>query len=273
MGALMSQARLAILGIAIALVLAGAARAGNNTDQAREHFKKGTVYYQAKQYEQAIAEYDLAYKLVPLPELQYNIAQAERLRGNREEAVRRYRAYLTEVPSGRIAIEARVYLSDLTKQLDAEAAVRQAEADRVAREKAAAEAARVAEEQAAAQAAQAERERQAQAAIDARRRHTHRMERVSGAVLIAVGVVGLVVGGVLTAEAQSANQAFLHPSSGVYSPSAYNDRSTFETGAIIGFSVGGVALVGGMVDYGMGWREGHTWSLRDESDPSREVRP
>ena len=69
---------------ALSLVVAATALAAPRDDaralrEAKAHFRKGAIHYHAREYEQAIAEYQAAYQLSPLPDLLFNLAQAYRL--------------------------------------------------------------------------------------------------------------------------------------------------------------------------------------------------
>jgi len=103
----------------LAFVLAFAAVTPAHADDAaaasaREHYQKGTSYYDLGRYNDAIKEFEAAYELKNDPALLYNLAQSNRLAGNSEQALHFYRTYLRYVPkaSNRAEIEERI------KQLD-----------------------------------------------------------------------------------------------------------------------------------------------------------
>ena len=78
--------------------------------QAREHYVKGTKAFELGLYEEAIAEYMIAYKSKDDPALLFNLGQANRLAGHLPEATRFYRLYLRKDPAApnRAEIEARI---------------------------------------------------------------------------------------------------------------------------------------------------------------------
>jgi tetratricopeptide (TPR) repeat protein len=87
--------RLLVCACALAALLAAAPPAAaddSNTEAAKIHYKAGEQYYVKGHYEQAIAEFSEAYRLVKAAALLYNISQAyERmgdLRGAREHLLR-----------------------------------------------------------------------------------------------------------------------------------------------------------------------------------------
>lgn len=90
--------------LSILICMAGAARAGDAPGdtklQARAHFSAGTTFYEAGSYDKAIAEYDEAYRLLPLPDFLFNIGQAYRLKGDDRRAISYYQRYLDAKPSG-----------------------------------------------------------------------------------------------------------------------------------------------------------------------------
>lgn len=81
---------------------------------AREHYQKGTSFYDLGRYADAIKEFEAAYEIKNDPALLYNLAQSNRLAGNSEQALHFYRTYLRYVPkaANRTEIEERI------KQLD-----------------------------------------------------------------------------------------------------------------------------------------------------------
>lgn len=106
--------RLSRVGALICLVATGAP-ATNATAQsdaendrlAREHFDLGKALYSAGQYEQAIGEFEISYRLSKRPPLLYNIYLAARNAGQRTTAADALRRYLRLSPkvSNREALE------------------------------------------------------------------------------------------------------------------------------------------------------------------------
>jgi tetratricopeptide (TPR) repeat protein len=77
----------------------GVAEAGPLEDEARAHTKSATAAFNLGHYEEAVAEYEAAYRAVPDPALLFNIGQAHRLGGNAEKAVIAYNSYLRTAPA------------------------------------------------------------------------------------------------------------------------------------------------------------------------------
>jgi tetratricopeptide (TPR) repeat protein len=87
------------LGVALgaALWCASAAR-GEDPDKARERYAVGLRAFDLGKYDEAISEFEDAYRYKDAPGLLYNIAQAYRLSNRPEEALRYYRTYLERKP-------------------------------------------------------------------------------------------------------------------------------------------------------------------------------
>jgi hypothetical protein len=97
--------RAAVLVLFLSLVCRSA-RADDLTD-AKHYFKAGASAYAAGDYLAAIQALDAAYRLTPLPQIAFSLAQAERRQyfASREpshllRAIELYRTYLLAVPSG-----------------------------------------------------------------------------------------------------------------------------------------------------------------------------
>lgn len=108
--------------IAIALVLATApARAQPSVQaQAKQHFKQGKALQDAGKYDDAVAQYRAAYDLDQRPEMLFNIAQVYRLGNHKQQAVDYYQQYLAAQPDGPGAREARQWIAELTRQIEAD---------------------------------------------------------------------------------------------------------------------------------------------------------
>lgn len=178
--------------------------------EAKKHVDIGVAHYEAGRYEEAIKEFELAYRLSHRPGILFNIARAEAKLGHEENAIAFLRKYLEERPN---ADDAPAVLAEIEAREKALAAARdKAESDR---KKAAAEAeaaeARKRAERVTAEAAEAQRlaeERQkATARIEAQQRR--RTENVlamkrAGISLVVIGPVIAAVGIGLGVAAKSA---------------------------------------------------------------------
>jgi tetratricopeptide (TPR) repeat protein len=107
------------LGVALvaAVSFASAARA-DDADKAREHYSIGLRAYDLGKYDEAIAEFEQAYRYKDAPGLLYNIGQAYRLSNRSEEAVRYYRTYLEKKPDAANAADVQAKIDRLTAILE-----------------------------------------------------------------------------------------------------------------------------------------------------------
>ena len=77
------------------------APAPDNKTAAKEHYNRGTSFYDLGKYDDAIREFEAAYQLKNDPAFLYNLAQSYRQAGNHERAVHFYKTYLRYVPNAK----------------------------------------------------------------------------------------------------------------------------------------------------------------------------
>jgi tetratricopeptide (TPR) repeat protein len=109
------------LRLAVALTLISglfAVAHGDNKKLMREHFERGSAFYDLGKYRDAVVEYEEAYKAKPDPALLFNIAQCYRLAREPESALRIYRSYLRRVPDAPNREEVEQYIQALQAQID-----------------------------------------------------------------------------------------------------------------------------------------------------------
>ena len=124
--------------LALALVCALTATAAADVKTAAAHYKQGKAFFDAKAYDQAIAEYQQAFAADGNVAHLYNIARAYQLAGDPKHAVEFYQRFLAAAPDSPTAPQARDYVAVATKDI-ADAEAKQREADEVARKAAAAQ--------------------------------------------------------------------------------------------------------------------------------------
>jgi len=93
-------------GLLIGCLLLAAPARGRAADDAspaetlaRSHYQLGKNYYNVSNYEKAVVEFEEAYKLVPKPDLLYNIARCHEAMGNFKQAISNYKLYLEKKPN------------------------------------------------------------------------------------------------------------------------------------------------------------------------------
>ncbi|MFH1129748.1 MAG: tetratricopeptide repeat protein [Pseudomonadota bacterium] len=70
----------------------------DNKTEAKTHFEQGKVAFSRGQYEDALNEYTVAYRLLPLPGFLFNIGQCYRNLEQYEKAILSFQLYLQNVP-------------------------------------------------------------------------------------------------------------------------------------------------------------------------------
>jgi tetratricopeptide (TPR) repeat protein len=109
---------MARLSCAVALVLLASAARGDpgelDRDIARRHFQAGEAAYEAGRLSEAVAEFEAARRVVPRPELDFNIGRAEDRLDHPAAAIAAYRRYLEALPQAADAAE----VSSRVRQLE-----------------------------------------------------------------------------------------------------------------------------------------------------------
>lgn len=111
----------ALLCLALVGGVALAARADEPTAAVRakvkRYLKRGRAAYNAGKLDEAVRDYQAAYRLYPVADIQFNIGQIERVAGHREKAIAAYRQYLTDGPDGSHAGDVQAQITALTREL------------------------------------------------------------------------------------------------------------------------------------------------------------
>ena len=79
-----SGMRFVVLAALLASGRPARAQSATAQDQAREQYDKGLTHYNLAEWDEAIAAFKKAYELSHAPGLLYNVAQAQRLKGDKE---------------------------------------------------------------------------------------------------------------------------------------------------------------------------------------------
>src|SRR5262245_55059676 len=66
--------------------------------QARQLYEQGMAHFQLEEYDAAIGKWEQGFRLRPVPEFLYNIAQAHRLAKRSDKALSFYQKYLRQTP-------------------------------------------------------------------------------------------------------------------------------------------------------------------------------
>ena len=113
----MSRLVPAILASALALS-AAPARAEDAPEKARQLYAEGKAEYDLGHITGALAKFEAAYRVRPVPALLFNIAQCHRLLGDLNSAAMTYRAFLRNDPNSPRAAQATELLHQVEEAMD-----------------------------------------------------------------------------------------------------------------------------------------------------------
>lgn len=135
-------ARAAALLLLCASLLGGAAGAQEAPRLSfKEHYERAVANFKAGQFDAAVADFQAAYEMKPLPLLLFNLAQAHRKAGHHRQALELYERFLAEEKKPDLRPDAERFIAEIKTMMEAEQRERE-EAER--RERALKEAERLA---------------------------------------------------------------------------------------------------------------------------------
>lgn len=241
--------------VCVFLALAAVARADDDPAGARAHFEKGTKAFDLGAYDEAIAEYSAAYRLMDDPALLYNIAQAHRLANHAPEALRFYKMYLVRAPQATNRAEVEAKIAELEKLLAQQQKTQTMPPDMVKPPTGAqpAQAPPPAANIAAAPPPAAPNP-STPAPDEGSRAAPARTKKIAGLAVGGVGVAALVTGIALSAVAKTYADE-LSSSTGVWDKSKHQTGETLGVAGPVLIAVGGAATVAGAVVAALGFRE------------------
>jgi tetratricopeptide (TPR) repeat protein len=111
--------RLLPLALLLATLLPPPSARADDVAEAKACFRKGAELYRAKQYREAIAEFEAAYRLKPAGAIHYNVAQCRERLGEWPAAIRSYHDYLRETPEANDRAVVRAAVKKLEERLAA----------------------------------------------------------------------------------------------------------------------------------------------------------
>jgi iron complex outermembrane receptor protein len=95
--------------------LAGAQTADERAAQAKQHYESGMASFQLEEWDKAIEEWQAGFRIKPVPQFLYNIAQAYRLSKRPEKALSFYQKYLHMDPKAPNKTEVERHIATLTR--------------------------------------------------------------------------------------------------------------------------------------------------------------
>lgn len=228
---------------------------------AREHYKAGTRAYDLGQYQEAVREYEAAYKLRDDPAILFNIGQANRLAGDNASALRSYLSFLRRVPRAPNRDEVEEKIAELQKLIDQQARAKEGPPDGTIPPggQAPLPPKPVVNEPASDAESKPIVAPRPDLLVVQRQAHSQRTKRMAGIGLMAGGGIALALGGAFVGLAKNANDGA--GANDVYHPSAITNRDTFQALDVVCFAVGGVAVVGGAVLYALGRRHPSSFAI------------
>jgi tetratricopeptide (TPR) repeat protein len=96
------------------------ARAEDDAAEARTLYDRGMAHFRLEEYDQAIDKWQQGFRLRPVPEFLYNIAQAYRLSKRNEKARSFYKKYLDMDPNAPNKAQVLKHIASLDKAIEAE---------------------------------------------------------------------------------------------------------------------------------------------------------
>jgi tetratricopeptide (TPR) repeat protein len=217
-----------VLAVAIAVLGVGAAPAradGDASGRARAHFRQGQAFFQAREYDRALAEFQIAFDLSREHSLVFNIALCHDRANRPEQALQAFQRYVVLAPEGAVADEARESIARLTPIVD-----------------------KIATERAAGRASEEARRRDEAARHDAAARSVagQRRQRIARTIVLSGAVVALA-GGVAHTLAWRTGQRLADPAD---LDTYVADRDTFRLQraiAIGAYGAGALTIATGLI--------------------------
>lgn len=108
--------------VLLTLVLVGGVAHAQNRARARELFREAQNHYKLGEFKPALDGFKEAYRNFEDPSLLFNIAQCERQLGHKQEALRSYRMFLSELPNAPNRAEVERVIATLEQAIKDEAA-------------------------------------------------------------------------------------------------------------------------------------------------------
>jgi tetratricopeptide (TPR) repeat protein len=108
----------------LVLTLCGSTARAEDRERARQAFTEGRQHFDLGEYKEALASFKEAYRDFEDPTFLFNIAQCHRQLGDKEQAVRMYRTYVSKRPDAPNAEEVRRTIATLQEAIDKERASR-----------------------------------------------------------------------------------------------------------------------------------------------------
>jgi len=87
-------------------------------DQARAHFQRGKAAFELGRFQEALEEYQAAYRISPLPGFLFNLGQCHRNLGQYKKAIFSFKLYLKKKPNAHNREAVELLLSELETKVE-----------------------------------------------------------------------------------------------------------------------------------------------------------
>jgi tetratricopeptide (TPR) repeat protein len=251
---------------AIAITARAAVADDTRALHARERFEAGMAHFNLDEFSEALTDFEAGYRLKPSPEFLFNIAQSYRKLNRPDKALEFYRKYLIAQPEAPNRVRVQQLIDELsrgrrpgalppsapppkprstvTESPPAKPHPTVTESPPVKPHPTVTAAPPPSPAPSPAIVTQAE--------APPKRGRTLRL---AGIGVGAGGIALLALGGVFVGLAKNADNNFLHPANGIYSPGAESSRTTYQALDATFFVLGGVAVATGVTLFVLGQRE------------------
>lgn len=236
------SSRVVALAVVVAGLIASAPAVADSVSIAKQHFEAGTKAYDLGHYDEAVKEYEAAYRAKDDPALLFNIGQAYRGLGDAQAAIRAFRSYLRRLPDAPNRAEVESRIVELQKV-----------ADEQARSKEKPPQGTLPPSPPTIIVQQVPTQTTRPATTD--ELHAARTKRIAGLAVGGFGVASLVLGGVFTGLANDANRHIV--TGDMWNPSTQDRRNTYQALDVAFFTIGGVAVATGLTLYLLGRHDEH----------------
>jgi tetratricopeptide (TPR) repeat protein len=244
--------------LALAITARVAVAQDPRATQARQRFESGMAHFNLDEFAEALADFEAGYRLKPSPEFLFNIAQSYRKLDKPDKALEFYRKYLMAKPDAPNRARIQQTIDDLsrTRRPAAPAPTPPPPAPRPqSPPPSPPPPAPTPPPPTVMTPPPAPVTRPAIVRHDEVPSPRGRTLRLAGIGVGAGGIAFLALGGVFVGLAKGADNDFLHPANGIYSPGAESARGTYQALDATFFVVGGVAVATGVALYLVGRRE------------------
>lgn len=267
----MTKPAVAWAALLFSLLSLSAAAHADDTAEARDHFRKGSKAFDLGHYQEAVKEYEAAYSLREDPALLFNIAQAYRLDGDNQNAIRVYKSFLHRMPDAPNRAEVERRIAELHRIIEEQGHAKEGppEGTLTPGEHPAPRTTTPAPPQSTPSPATEAPATATSTPPAQTEQHPGRTKKIAGLVLAGVGVAAIATGAAFSALAVKAGNDLtqLNQNMGTFDSAKQSAGKADQVAGAVCFGIGGAAIVTGVVLYVLGHREAKAQSSRVAMTP------